>query len=423
MKTFISVLSSVLLFVLIISKTNSQDFRCLEFTYDKGYGLTVDNNGNIYSSVDQGNNWGLVTNAGGHINKLSIDENDNIFAAGDMGIVYFSSDMGNSWSQFNTLIYTNLNGISTPSSSLIVAVGDDKNIVRSVDQGLTWEIYNDNGPVSLDNTLKSVSMFNNQFGIIVGADNRIYRTSNGGDNWIQCNVTQANIVINYFTFAMMVSQKEGFITTTRGNIFKTKNGGENWTELNSGVSTRLNRIRAISGGTVYAAGDNGVVIVSTDNGSSWTISNTGTTENITCLYEINSTTVIAGGDNNTLIKTTDGGLTWFNALVSNSPIANNTGNQTVKATTKNLTVNAYPNPFNPSTTISYELPFTAKVNINVYDITGRLVSQLIDAYQDMGAHNVNFNAGSLSSGVYFVNITSVSGSQKFNNTLRMLLTK
>lgn len=61
-----------------------------------------------------------------------------------------------------------------------------------------------------------------------------------------------------------------------------------------------------------------------------------------------------------------------------------------------------PNPFNPSTAVSYYLPVADNVRLNVFDVSGRKVATLVDGQQNAGEHRVNFNASHLSSGVYFV---------------------
>ncbi len=65
---------------------------------------------------------------------------------------------------------------------------------------------------------------------------------------------------------------------------------------------------------------------------------------------------------------------------------------------------AYPNPFNPRTTLKYELPKDGKVSIIVYDMLGREVIQLVDDYKKAGYHTVRWDAASYSSGVYFVKL-------------------
>ncbi len=64
----------------------------------------------------------------------------------------------------------------------------------------------------------------------------------------------------------------------------------------------------------------------------------------------------------------------------------------------------YPNPFNPSTTIDFYLPTSENVNLTIFDATGSEVEVLINSFMESGNHSVSFNAGDLSSGVYFYKI-------------------
>ncbi len=61
---------------------------------------------------------------------------------------------------------------------------------------------------------------------------------------------------------------------------------------------------------------------------------------------------------------------------------------------------SYPNPFNPSTTIRYNLSKAGFVKLTVYDILGREVRVLVNAHQNPGQHNITFNADNLASGIY-----------------------
>ena len=60
----------------------------------------------------------------------------------------------------------------------------------------------------------------------------------------------------------------------------------------------------------------------------------------------------------------------------------------------------YPNPFNPSTTISYSLDKSGHVSLDVYDILGRKVAELVDGKMTAGSHRVRFDASNLASGLY-----------------------
>ena len=69
---------------------------------------------------------------------------------------------------------------------------------------------------------------------------------------------------------------------------------------------------------------------------------------------------------------------------------------------------AYPNPFNPSTSLSYQVPSDSNVELSIFDINGRLVETLVHSKHDAGNYNVVWNASNISSGVYFVKLTASS---------------
>jgi len=76
----------------------------------------------------------------------------------------------------------------------------------------------------------------------------------------------------------------------------------------------------------------------------------------------------------------------------------------------------YPNPFNSSTIIAFELDHSSNVSLEVYDITGRMVKSLINEFRVAGSHEVNFNADGLPGGMYFYRLDD--GSQiRVNNMI------
>jgi gluconolactonase len=68
----------------------------------------------------------------------------------------------------------------------------------------------------------------------------------------------------------------------------------------------------------------------------------------------------------------------------------------------------FPNPFNPSTAISYQLPDVSHVTLKVYDLLGRQIRTLISGIEEPGTHEVEFDGGDLSSGVYFYRLDAGS---------------
>jgi len=68
--------------------------------------------------------------------------------------------------------------------------------------------------------------------------------------------------------------------------------------------------------------------------------------------------------------------------------------------------NAYPNPFNPTTNIKYDIASAGLVEINIYDTMGRLVTSLVNDYKEPGSYNIKWNASNQASGMYFVQFSA-----------------
>ena len=84
----------------------------------------------------------------------------------------------------------------------------------------------------------------------------------------------------------------------------------------------------------------------------------------------------------------------------------------------------YPNPFNPSTIISFSLPVDSRVTIDLFNTLGEKVDVIVDSDLSIGHHEINFDASSLTNGVYYykINAQGKDGSD-FNSTKKMVLMK
>jgi len=82
-------------------------------------------------------------------------------------------------------------------------------------------------------------------------------------------------------------------------------------------------------------------------------------------------------------------------------------------------ISAYPNPFNPATTISYSMPISNQVRISIFDMLGREIAVLANEVKQAGNHAIVWNAADLPSGFYFVAMTS----NDFHTTQKVTLIK
>lgn len=92
---------------------------------------------------------------------------------------------------------------------------------------------------------------------------------------------------------------------------------------------------------------------------------------------------------------------------------------------KYILMQNFPNPFNPSTIISYALPYESRVSLKIYDLVGRQLSELVNKVEPAGFYNINFHPANLASGIYFYRIdaTSADGQRKFSSTKKMIILK
>jgi subtilisin family serine protease len=79
----------------------------------------------------------------------------------------------------------------------------------------------------------------------------------------------------------------------------------------------------------------------------------------------------------------------------------------------------FPNPFNPGTTIKYSVPEQSEIKIVMHDIIGNEIEKLYEGVKQAGIHQIDLNAGNLSSGVYFVSMTA----ENFRNSIKISLLK
>lgn len=108
-------------------------------------------------------------------------------------------------------------------------------------------------------------------------------------------------------------------------------------------------------------------------------------------------------------------LTWLMNYVAENP----TGiKKTILPSSPTLDQN-FPDPFNPTTVIRYQLSATSRVSLKVYDVLGREIETLVDERETPGTHSVSFDAAKFPSGVYFYRL--VTGN--FNEVKKLVLIK
>ena len=233
---------------------------------------------------------------------------------------------------------------------------------------------------------------------------KLYYSSNNGDNWssfpYDSMLSYSTSIINLGS-VLYVSRGQGI------SIVKSTNNGASWMPAIQGLTSfAVNKL--FSDGTNIFAGTENGIFVSTDAGANWASFSSG-------IFPVVGTIKVRGGFcvNNGFIYAGANGV-WKRPLVQ-------VGINTITGEIPNrfsLTQN-FPNPFNPSTKIKFDIPNSGITSLKVYDILGREVEVLVNELLKTGTYEADFNANRLASGVYFYRL--VSG--EYSETKKMVLVK
>lgn len=353
----------------------------------------------IYLSTDEGNNWKQTGLPG--IPVLSFTNNKTkIFAGTNGNGIYYSDDNGNSWSQINNSVFTNT---SIPAliqyDSIIFAGAYYSGVYYSTDNGINWFqspiITAGHLPIySLSFGLSSKDSLN----ILIGTGNGVYNTTLSGINWI-INDTS---LVNHSIYCLVTNKANVYAGTSNG-VFVSSDYGVSWVQKYNSLSNHSIYSLAVNGNNIFAGTDSNGVYLSTDNGVSWMESG------LPYLPAISLTIY-----NGILYA---GGYGIWKAPLSEL-ITNVKENHNIIPDNYSLYQN-FPNPFNPSTTISFDISHSSFVTLKIFDMLGREIKTLVNGYKANGKYSVSFDASSLSSGVYFYEIESGD----FSSIKKMILLK
>lgn len=274
------------------------------------------------------------------------------------------------------------------------ALLDIDGLFRLDAESQTWWNISDN----LDSDDLESMCIGNDDAIYVGSrSGGIFYTLDDGDNWNVSLDSQPGSSVHSLkrgrTHVLALRSKYGVTDTTES--YRILNYGATWQSLNTdGLGDHINTIVEYDEVNLMLGTDSSGIYTSSDNGSSWQSNNEG-------LDALNINSITYDSDEVFICGTNDGGL--FRTSLPPSEI-----NQEKQTPDQLLVLNAYPNPFNPSTTLQYNLPVSSMVKICLYNSLGQVVIELVNEHQDAGLHRLSFDGKQLSSGIYIVQLQSES---------------
>jgi len=380
--------------------------------------LLTGENGLIMKSINGGVNWvdisGNLTNVL-HTGKMTSyiadnTEKDIILTAGSNGVIMRSTDEGNSWDIKTEYSMEDLHDILIYDQNNYYICGNNGTLIKSTDQGITWGQVQLNTSPDLNSLISMPPASSRVINIIAVGQNGACMASTNMVDWFTITLPVQEDVLSITSYENTV-----ICGTETGKILRSTNRGNSWSVISSGVTTELYQIEFIDQSTLVGTTSQGKVVRSTDSGVSWNVISTPVTHYLNAMAFGSSVFGIAGGTTDSLLYTTNGGLNWSLPVVQ---LAVNYPLQKAPGGLKN-----YPNPFNPVTKIIYNLQDPGNVNLTVYDMTGKVVKTLVNSNQAAGSFSVSFEASGLASGIYFYVLRFNDGSTSYSETNRMILTK
>ncbi len=251
----------------------------------------------------------------------------------------------------------------------------------------SWQCQN---PLPTGNHLSSVKFIDSTTGWTVGDYGTIVHTTNGGMNWTSQSSGTSNILYSVsFTDA-----NTGWAVGWHSIILHTTNGGSNWTTQTSGLGilNDLFGVTFINANTGWAVGSDGNIIHTTNGGTTWVSQATGTPITLVGVSFADMNNGWAVGGSGTVLHYV--GTTW----ISEQP--------TTLLPKSILLHSNYPNSFNASTTLSYSLPRSERIELSVFNEVGDRVAVVASGTFRTGTYYYHFDGQGLSSGSYFVCLSS-----------------
>ena len=248
---------------------------------------------NILFDAVFGNNTFVAVGYSPSANNLSgVTFGNNPFVAvGDSGSIVRSTDNGSSFDNTTSPTANSLSGV-TFGNNTFLAVGDSGSIVRSTDNGTSWD--NATTDNSTANNLSGVTFGNNTF-VAVGDTGNIVRSTDNGTSWDNATSPTANN-LSGVTFGNNTFVGVG----SSGNIVRSTDNGSSFSTVTSPTSNNLFKV-AFGNNTFVAVGSSGNIVRSTDNGTSWE----NTTDSNSMLYVSWSEVSEVGSNSQIRVKSYD----------------------------------------------------------------------------------------------------------------------
>lgn len=330
--------------------------------------------------------------AGSTVPEIIITGRANGF---DKGYIDVSFDLGQNWNYY----YPSNGGsfwalhedVSTPGTFYCGAISDVEpgELVVTTDNGQTWtEIAKPQSAITdITQTLMGT--------LYTTGIPYVYKSDDGGATWSEAAGGLSSSTIFYAVAAEGINP-DNLVCSDEDGLYRTTDGGDNWTQVTSDWCMAI-EYSPVDPSRIAAVTIDGTVIGSTDGGESW-FDITGD------LAGYAMDLAFCGEDDHLYVATTYEGT--YRTPAGFTGVGEDQG----EAGSFGLTLDVSPNPVTGAAAVSYSLPQSGSARLDVFDLTGRLISTLENGEMASGSHQTLFSASENGPGVFFVRLTTDSGS-------------
>ena len=343
--------------------------------------------GGIYLSTNNGTSWTQNGLTSEDVACLLVS-GTNIFAGTDNHGVVLSTNNGVSWSQ-TSLSTQKVNSLASFGTNLFAGTLNNGGVYLSTNSGVTWM------QTSLNN-MNVYPVLTIGTNVLAGTGTGVYISTNTGTTWSQTALNNKAVI------ALNANGTNIFAGTYQNGVYLSTNNSTSWTQTS--LNNRNVYSLASSGLNIFAGTDSFGVYVSNNNGTTWTQRNEGLNLSVYS-FCILSNYIYAGTGNSVFrrLLTELIGIKQLSCIIPDK---------------FSLSQN-FPNPFNPTTNIKFDLPKKGLVTLNIFDALGREVATLVNEQLAPGTYETTFDASAHPSGIYFYKLTAGD----FTDTKRMILLK
>ncbi len=369
-------------------------------TYVRDIGITP--NGDVFvvaarsvhKSTDHGETWVIVDSTKGANGTMAVDSKGHIFISRCyVDSIMKSTDNGASWSFLPFSVYPYyIYCMTVGPGDRIYAGSTNCETYTSADGGKTWKKIR-TGPF---HTFVYAMAADGAGSLYIAEDFSIMKTTDLGNSWEATGGSSFRFIIS----GLLVTNEGSILASfLGGGISRSTDGGSTWETCDVPVAYQWVESLAKDGGTLlYAAAEDGV-LESRDDGRTWH----AITSNLLADFVLRVKIDLAGY--------VFAGTAQYGLYRSESPM---TGFQSPRPF---VLQQNFPNPFNSTTRIGFELPAAMSVRLTIYNILGQRVQELMSGYLQPGHHDIVWNAAQCSSGVYLCHLDSPS----YSATLKLVL--